>query len=272
MTTPYNPISLNDVEYEIYGSTNGNISLNDDNVRKLAAMSPSHSSSGQNISLNDLRGKTRWLNSGTYLGQYCSGYDLIGIYADGNYGSYGAYIQYNSGTCGYINDYHIFDYSANYSNQGNGDINFTVDWVSMAPRIIGRVANNANQWQVNLTSRNTWIYGYEIANGDLFANIGPNTISLAYDQNLYNWADNFGPLYFPSRTRYAGCFTSDNRILVAFNTGGYGFGDRGANYAAAFQVFDWRALTGTHEEGTVDYGNGDSRPAFEANPVYTIQI
>jgi hypothetical protein len=273
MTTPTETISLNDVEYEIYGTRENIISLNDDSVRKLAAMASTHSSSGQPISLNDLRGKTRWIDSGTFLRQYCSGYDLHSVYADGNYGEYDNLTEANSTTCGFIANYHIFDYSANYSNQGNGDINFTVDWVSMAPRIIGRVANNANQWQINLTSRNTWIYGYEILANDIFGNIGPNTISSAYDQNGYNWSINFGALYFPSRTRYAGCFTSDNRILVAFNTGDYGFNDDGANYAAYYQVhYDWQALTGTHQEGTVDYGNGDSRPAFQTNPVYTIQI
>ena len=103
MTTPSsgNPISLNDVEYEIYGTTGGNISLNDNNVRKLAAMSPTHSSEGYPESLADLYGKTRWLDAGTQLSTYCSGYDYHGTYADGNYGSYNVLIEANSASCGY---------------------------------------------------------------------------------------------------------------------------------------------------------------------------
>jgi hypothetical protein len=101
MTTPTGSISLSDIEYEIYGTRSGSISLNDDAVRKLAAMAPTHSSSGQPISLSDLRGKTRWLDSGTLLATFCSGYDFYGTYADGNYGTYNALIEANSPSCGY---------------------------------------------------------------------------------------------------------------------------------------------------------------------------
>jgi len=39
---------------------------------------------------------------GTYLGQFCSGYDLYYTYANGSGGSYNTLYQTNSATCGYV--------------------------------------------------------------------------------------------------------------------------------------------------------------------------
>ena len=45
---------------------------------------------------------TEYFASGTYQGQFCSGYNLYYIYADGSGGTYNSLVQSNSPSCGYV--------------------------------------------------------------------------------------------------------------------------------------------------------------------------
>lgn len=58
--------------------------------------------------------------AGTYLYQFCSGYDLYYVYADGSGGSYYSLYQSNSPTCGYVapTPPSSATWSVGYSNSG----------------------------------------------------------------------------------------------------------------------------------------------------------
>jgi hypothetical protein len=55
---------------------------------------------------------------GTYLYQFCSGYNLYYVYADGSGGSYYSLYQSNSPTCGYSPPVPTATWSTGYSNNG----------------------------------------------------------------------------------------------------------------------------------------------------------
>ena len=55
---------------------------------------------------------------GTYLGQFCSGYNLYYTYADGSGGSFNSLIETNSATCGYVPPTPTATWSVGYSNSG----------------------------------------------------------------------------------------------------------------------------------------------------------
>lgn len=55
---------------------------------------------------------------GTYLSQFCSGYNLYYTYADGSGGTYNSLVQSNSPTCGYVAPTPTATWSMGYSNNG----------------------------------------------------------------------------------------------------------------------------------------------------------
>jgi len=91
------------------GSGSYNISITADQVTEgtEAFRARLYSDSGRtnllaisaNVTINDT---SRYPPAGTYQGQFCSGFDLYYIYADGSGGTYNQLVQSNSPTCGYV--------------------------------------------------------------------------------------------------------------------------------------------------------------------------
>lgn len=124
MTLPTTNVSFSSIQTEFGGSNP--ISLSEyyrggSYVKSNTNMPNGTIATSGAISISTFRGATQGVTYpayGTYLGQYCSGYNLYYTYADGSGGSYDSLYQSNSATCGYSPPVPTATWSVGYSNNG----------------------------------------------------------------------------------------------------------------------------------------------------------
>lgn len=184
--------------YEIRGELGlGNvpIGLTDSNVRGLANVP-----TGDVEMPTDFYGKSSVAPYGTYLSQYCVGYNLYYRYADGSGGYYDQLYEYNSGSCGwpppygtfitsYCSGYNLYyryaDGTGGYYDELYQSNSSSCGWPPPATYQLTTTSTSVNEgfgFTVNVTTTH---FNNGTGNGDLYWRIVHNTTTSAdFDGNL----------------------------------------------------------------------------------------
>jgi len=219
--------------------------------------------------------------AGTLLSTYCSGYNLYGTYADGNYGTYNALIAANSASCGYVAGSHLANAAGFNGNQGDDGMAFSLDhypgtgtltlniaywsqWSNGTELEYGANGNGGEQFALQLTTSGQIVFG-----------TSANAVSLRqvygggdYIYTYWN-AGTFTQTYASGATesvawptaRVAARWNGGNSVTIFLNNSYRNSGDTGTNYAFTEGQYSFgTGWAGTYYVPPVGYTPASSGP------------